>query len=130
MLFGHNYFNVRMNGKKVKIDTDKTEFTVTVKNGKATFSVEAEPIVTDECSDYCDYCNLCAGNNYTEHGTPLKAGENNCYLAKIRHGLAYRMKDGCEPLRGMSLVERLNLLNDTPSISLRRVFDDHRDAGK
>ena len=55
MLFGHNYFNVRMNGKKVKIDTDKTEFTVTVKNGKATFSVEAEPIVTDEV-DYCDCC--------------------------------------------------------------------------
>lgn len=55
MLFGHNYFNVRMNGKKVKIDTDKTEFTVTVKNGKATFSVEAEPIVTDEF-DYCDCC--------------------------------------------------------------------------
>ena len=47
-----------MNGKKVKIDTDKTEFTVTVKNGKATFSVEAEPIVTDECSDYCD----CSGS--------------------------------------------------------------------
>lgn len=58
MLFGHNYFNVRMNGKKVKIDTDKTEFTVTVKNGKATFTVEAEPIVTDEYSEFdcCDYC--------------------------------------------------------------------------
>ena len=55
MLFRHNYFNVRMNGKKVKIDTDKTEFTVTVKNGKATFNVEAEPIVTDEF-DYCDCC--------------------------------------------------------------------------
>ena len=55
MLFGHNYFNVRMNGKKVKIDTDKTEFTVTVKNGKAIFTVEAEPIVTDEF-DYCDCC--------------------------------------------------------------------------
>ena len=55
MLFGHNYFNVRMNGKKVKIDTDKTEFTVTVKNGKATFTVEAEPIATDEF-DYCDCC--------------------------------------------------------------------------
>ena len=59
MLFGHNYFNVKMNGKKVKIDTDKTEFTVTVKNGKATFNVEAEPIVTDDCSDYCDCCQGC-----------------------------------------------------------------------
>ena len=58
MLFGHNYFNVRMNGKKVKIDTDKTEFTVTVKNGKATFTVEAEPIATDEF----DYCNCCSGS--------------------------------------------------------------------
>lgn len=56
MLFGHNYFNVKMNGKKVKIDTDKTEFTVTVKDGKATFKVEAEPVVTD---DYCDCC--CSG---------------------------------------------------------------------
>lgn len=61
MLFGHNYFNVKMNGKKVKIDTDKTEFTVTVKNGKAIFNVEAEPIVTDECecSDYCGGCPCC-----------------------------------------------------------------------
>lgn len=59
MLFGHNYFNVKMNGKKVKIDTDKTEFTVTVKDGKATFKVEAEPVVTDECSDYCDCCSGC-----------------------------------------------------------------------
>lgn len=59
MLFGHDYFNVKMSGKKVKIDTDKTEFTVTVKNGKATFNVEAEPIVTDECSDYCDCCSGC-----------------------------------------------------------------------
>lgn len=58
MLFGKNYFNVKMNGKKVKIDTDKTEFTVTVKNGKATFNVEAEPVV-DECSDFCDCCNEC-----------------------------------------------------------------------
>ena len=61
MLFGHNYFNVRMNGKKVKIDTDKTEFTVTVKNGKATFTVEAEPIVTDECDEF-DCCDCCPGS--------------------------------------------------------------------
>lgn len=59
MLFGKNYFKVIMNGKKVKIDTDKTEFTVTVKNGKATFNVEAEPVVTEECSDFCDCCPGC-----------------------------------------------------------------------
>ena len=61
MLFGHNYFNVRMNGKKVKIDTDKTEFTVTVKNGKAIFTVEAEPIATDECDEF-DCCDCCPGS--------------------------------------------------------------------
>ena len=60
MLFGKNYFKVTMNGKKVKIDTDKTEFTVTVKNGKATFNVEAEPVVTEECSDFCDCCKECS----------------------------------------------------------------------
>lgn len=86
----------------------------------------------EECGrhNYCDYCNLCAGNNHTEHGTPLKAGENNCYLAKIRHRLACRMKDGYDPLRGMSLLERLNLLNDTPSVHLSRVFENNRQVGK
>lgn len=64
MLFGHNYFNVKMNGKKVKIDTDKTEFTVSVKDGKATFDVEAEPEVIElenlDCSDFCDCCKECS----------------------------------------------------------------------
>ena len=63
MLFGKNYFKVVMNGKKVKVDTDKTEFTVSVKNGKATFDVEAEPEVIDfdelDCSDFCDGCKEC-----------------------------------------------------------------------
>lgn len=59
MLFGKNYFIIKMSGKKVKIDTDKTEFTITVKNGKASLTVEAEPEVIDECSDFCDCCNEC-----------------------------------------------------------------------
>ena len=59
MLFGKNYFKVIMNGKKVKIDTDKTEFTVSVKDGKAIFNVEAEPII-NECSDFCDCCKECS----------------------------------------------------------------------
>jgi hypothetical protein len=60
MLFGKNYFKVVMNGKKVKIDTDKTEFNISVKDGKATFDVEAEPEVENlDCSDFCDYCKEC-----------------------------------------------------------------------
>lgn len=46
----------------------------------------------EECGrhDYCAYCNLCPGNNYIENGTPLKASEVNCYIAKIRHELAQK----------------------------------------
>ncbi len=71
---------------------------------------------------YCDYCNLCAGNNHSEHGTPLKAGENNCYIAKIRYELAHKMMNGYDPLQGKTIQERLNdFVIDIPSI-LKREF--------
>lgn len=59
MLFGKNYFIIKMSGKKVKVDTDKTEFTITVKNGKASLTVEAEPDAINECSEFCDCRNEC-----------------------------------------------------------------------
>lgn len=79
----------------------------------------------EECGvhDYCAYCNLCAGNNFTEHGTPIKAGENNCYLAKIRHNLALKMMEGYDPLHGLSLRGRLSQLPDYDIVELHRVFD-------
>lgn len=63
----------------------------------------------EECGryDYCDYCNLCPGNNYSEHGTYLKAGENNCYSAKIRYNLALKLKKSKDPLYGKSVSQRL-----------------------
>lgn len=44
---------------------------------------------SEECGyhEYCDYCNLCFGNSYSEHGNYKKASENCCYLAKIRYNL-------------------------------------------
>lgn len=47
----------------------------------------------EECGhyDYCDYCNLCAGVNFTEHGDFKKAAETNCYMAKIRCNLARKL---------------------------------------
>lgn len=42
--------------------------------------------------DYCTYCDFCIGNNYSEHGTPFLAGENNCYLAKCKYELAKKLK--------------------------------------
>lgn len=64
----------------------------------------------EECGkhEYCDYCNLCPGNNYIEHSSPIKAGENNCYMAKSRWELANRMKNGYDPLQGKSLQEKLS----------------------
>ena len=48
----------------------------------------------DECGreDYCDYCNLCPGLAYSEHGDYKKASENCCYVAKIRYNLANKLK--------------------------------------
>ena len=67
----------------------------------------------EECGqyDYCAFCTLCAGINYSEHGTPLKASENNCYMAKVRCGLAKKMQSGdYDPLEEMDLRSRLNSL--------------------
>lgn len=68
----------------------------------------------EECGthDYCAYCNLCPGNNHSEHGTPTKAGENNCFMAKCRWRLATKMKDGHDPLQGRTPME---VLADIPS---------------
>lgn len=49
---------------------------------------------SEECGnhEYCDYCNLCFGNSYSEHGDYKKASENCCYIAKIRFRLAEKLK--------------------------------------
>ncbi len=57
--------------------------------------------------DYCDYCNLCPGNNYVENGTPLKAAESNCFIAKTRYNLAQKMMGGYDPLNGQSLDDAI-----------------------
>ena len=65
-----------------------------------------------DCTDchqhpYCLFCQMCAGNNFIAHGTPLKPSENNCFLAKERYNLALKMKEGYDPLQGKSLEDRL-----------------------
>lgn len=79
----------------------------------------------EECGkhDYCAFCNFCVGINYSEHGTPLKAAENNCYVAKIRCRLATKMRnENYDPLLGMSLSERLKILRDLPIEKIHRVY--------
>lgn len=76
----------------------------------------------EECGhfDYCDYCNLCPGNNFIEHGTPLKASEINCTMAKTRYNLALKLKKGQDPLDGMTVIDRLSLLPDYTPIKIQR----------
>ena len=76
----------------------------------------------EECGkfDYCAYCNLCPGNNYIEHGTPQKASEVNCYMAKARYELAQKLKQGYDPLNGMTMQERLAGLPDYVHTAIKR----------
>lgn len=66
----------------------------------------------EECGRHpeCDYCYLCAGNNYLEHGTPLKASQVSCFMAKVRYGLVQKLLSGNNPLNGKSVEECLNEL--------------------
>jgi MoaA/NifB/PqqE/SkfB family radical SAM enzyme len=72
--------------------------------------------------DYCSYCNLCAGNNYVEHGDYRKASENNCTMAKIRYNLAHQMMQGYDPLQGKDFVTALRALPKA-KVDLRRIYD-------
>ena len=76
----------------------------------------------EECGryGYCAYCNLCPGNNFIEHGTPLKASEVNCYIAKIRFNLAQKMMQGYDPLNWKTLRDRLAELPDFVSAKIRK----------
>jgi MoaA/NifB/PqqE/SkfB family radical SAM enzyme len=55
--------------------------------------------------DYCAYCDYCVGNNFNEHGNPLKAGENNCYMAKNRYSLAQKLKSNFSVNRNIENIK-------------------------
>ena len=85
----------------------------------------------EECGqyDYCAYCNLCPGNNFIEHGTPLKAAETNCFMAKARFGLAQKMMQGYDSLNGKTLKDRLAELQDYAPIEIKReMSQDYSDT--
>lgn len=72
--------------------------------------------------EYCDYCNLCAGQNYVEHNDYRKAAENCCYMAKVRHRLAHRMMEGYDPLNGEEFESALQRLPKA-TVDLHRIYD-------
>ncbi len=65
-----------------------------------------------ECGkyDYCDYCNLCAGLNYTEHGDFRKPAETNCFMAKCRYNLAHKLMEHDESMPREQLITALQHL--------------------
>ena len=76
----------------------------------------------EECGkfEYCAYCNLCPGNNFVEHGTPLKASEVNCHMAKARFRLSQKLQHGHDPLQGKKLREKLAELPEYVPIAIQR----------
>lgn len=78
----------------------------------------------EECGkyDYCDFCNLCAGNAQTQYGDYRKAAENCCYMAKVRHRLAHKMMEGYDPLNGEEFASALQRLPKA-TVDLRRIYD-------
>ncbi len=65
-----------------------------------------------ECGkyDYCDYCNLCAGVNYTEHGDFRKPAETNCFMAKCRYNLAQKLMKENASMNREQFVKALHAL--------------------
>lgn len=76
----------------------------------------------EECGkyEYCDFCKLCPGLNFAEHGTPLKASENNCFIAKVRNNLAKKLESGHDPLNGRSLSEAIEVLEVKDVTTLKK----------
>lgn len=76
-----------------------------------------------ECGkyDYCDYCNLCAGVNYTDHGDFRKPAETNCFMAKCRYNLAQKLIKSEDNMTREQFVEALQKLPKT-EVMLRRQF--------
>lgn len=77
----------------------------------------------EECArhDYCDYCNLCPGVNFSDTKTPLKAGENNCFLAKIRSRLTHDLVNGTDPLKGKLIDEAIAELDEPQIGNISRI---------
>ena len=63
-------------------------------------------------SPKCDYCNLCCGNNFSEHGMFTKPSSVNCWMAEVRYNLMQKLKNGNDPLEGLSVAERLEKTDD------------------
>lgn len=67
----------------------------------------------EECGQHekCNFCYLCAGNNYLEHGTWTKPSAVSCYMAEVRYDLSQKLKRGEDVLMGQTVTERLSRID-------------------
>lgn len=102
-----------------------------IENSKALLSWRSMRLKDcSEChkNDYCVYCQMCPGNNYIAHGTPLKPAQNNCTLAVARYNLAQRMKnENYDPLHGRTLEQALAELHIEQPLLSRDFTENFRD---
>ena len=77
--------------------------------------------------DKCNFCFLCVGNGYIEHGTPLKPPTISCHMAELRYNLARKLVTGSDPLEGKNIDERLSEVEipETKEFS-RRMKENYR----
>lgn len=77
-----------------------------------------------ECGkyDYCAYCNLCAGVNYTEYGDYRQPAETNCFMAKVRCTLAHDLMKNDVPMSRDEFVKALQALPKA-KVELKRTFN-------
>lgn len=76
-----------------------------------------------ECTkyDYCNFCPLCPGLNFTKNGDPFKPSDNNCYIAKIRHEVFQLLQCGQDPLNGNDIDTALSLLPEPENITIKKI---------
>ena len=81
----------------------------------------------DGCGNFpkCDYCNLCCGNNFSEHGVFTKPSSVNCWMAEVRYNLMQKLKAGNDPLQGLSVAERLEEMDNDVVLPFGKEFIQH-----
>lgn len=132
-LAGRGTFCVMPNGKLIPCvsmhmilgDLKQQDFhSIITNNSKLKGLLEAKATDYMECGthDYCNCCVFCAGNSFAEHGNPLHANENNCYLAKNKYALMIKLKSGIDVMKGKTLQECIKALPDYVIPSLHREY--------
>jgi len=134
-LAGNKIFYVMPDGKLIPClsmhmilgDLKTQDFhSIVTNNTKLQSLLEAKESDYEECGthDYCKCCYFCVGNSFSEHGTPFKANENNCYLAKCRFSAMTKLQSGADILDGKSISETLEKMPEYRFVNMHREYKE------